>query len=60
MSSVDSASDTRVVNNVIRHEYRVLTDVEKAQMKHIKDVGLEFFLLLRRHWQQPGIISGEN
>ena len=39
---VDSASDARTVNNVMRHEYRVLSDAEKAQMKRIKDLGLEF------------------
>ena len=39
---VDSASDERVVNNVVRHEYRVLTDAEKDQMKEIKDIGLAF------------------
>jgi hypothetical protein len=37
---VDSASDERVVNNVMRHAYRVLSDSEKAQMQKIKDVGL--------------------
>ena len=40
---VDSTSDERVVNNVMRHEYRVLSDGEKLQMKEIKDRGLEFF-----------------
>ncbi len=39
---VDSASDERVVNNVMRHEYRVLSEVEKTQMKHVKDLGLTF------------------
>jgi hypothetical protein len=39
---VPSTSDQRVVNNVMRHEYRVLTEVEKAQMKQIKDLGLSF------------------
>jgi len=39
---VDSTSDERIVNNVVRHEYRVLTDLEKARMKEIKDMGLEF------------------
>lgn len=29
-------------NNVMRHEYRVLTDEEKLQMKEIKDKGLDF------------------
>lgn len=42
MSSVDSTSDARVVNNVMRHEYRVLSDAEKEQMKVIKDKGLDF------------------
>jgi hypothetical protein len=36
---VDSTSDARVVNNVVRHEYRVLTDTEKGQMLAIKDAG---------------------
>jgi len=39
---VDSTSDQRTVNNVMRHAYRVLTDEEKQQMKAIKDKGLEF------------------
>jgi hypothetical protein len=39
---VDSASDERTVNNVMRHEYRVLSDIEKAYMKEIKDIGLDF------------------
>lgn len=37
--SVDSTSDERTVNNVMRHEYRVLTDEEKFHMKKIKDYG---------------------
>lgn len=39
---VGSTSDERVVNNVMRHNYRVLTDTEKAQMQRLKDLGLEF------------------
>lgn len=39
---VDSISDDRVVNNVMRHEYRVLSDSEKMQMQDIKDLGLDF------------------
>ena len=39
---IDSTSDDRTVNNVMRHQYKVLTDVEKEQMKHLKDLGLEF------------------
>jgi len=44
--SVDSTGDERVVNNVMRHEYRVLTDSEKAAMKEIKDLGLAFHNLI--------------
>lgn len=39
---VESTSDARTVNNVMRHEYRVLSDAEKAQMQAIKDQGLAF------------------
>lgn len=41
--TVDSTSDARTVNNVMRHAYRVLSDAEKADMQRIKDMGLEFF-----------------
>lgn len=40
--TVNSTSDNRTVNNVMRHEYRVLTDAEKEQMKTLKDKGLDF------------------
>lgn len=40
--SFDSASDQRVVNNTMRHQFRVLTDAEKATMLKIKDMGLAF------------------
>lgn len=40
MDKVDSSSDERTVNNVMRHEYRVLTDEEKKSMTIIKDQGL--------------------
>lgn len=43
--SMDSTSDERTANNVVRHEYRVLTDKEKAQMKSAKDFGLVFIQL---------------
>jgi hypothetical protein len=46
MSTVDSASDDRTVNNVMRHQYRVLSDAEKAQMQAIKDKGLELHDLI--------------
>jgi len=37
---MDSTSDERVTNNVMRHEYKVLSEQEKSDMKHIKDAGL--------------------
>lgn len=40
--TVSSASDKRTVNNLMRHQYRVLTDQEKEQMQTIKDKGLKF------------------
>lgn len=43
---VNSASDERTVNNVLRHEYRVLTPEEKANMKLVKDAGLDFLTIL--------------
>lgn len=39
----DSTSDERTTNNVMRHEYRTLTEEEKRHMKGIKDMGLEFY-----------------
>ena len=29
-------------NNVMRHEYRALTDPEKRQMQYFEDLGLQF------------------
>ena len=40
MSYVGSDTGERTVNNVARHEYRVLTEGEKLSMMHIKDMGL--------------------
>jgi hypothetical protein len=42
MTTVDSTSDERTVNNTMRHAYRVLSDAEKANMTAIKDMGLTF------------------
>ncbi len=47
MTTVDSANDERTVNNVMRHQYKVLSDKEKEQMLLIKDKGLEFLELLQ-------------
>ena len=42
MTSVESTSDDRTVNNTMRHQYRVLSDAEKANMAKIKDMGRDF------------------
>lgn len=42
MTTVDSTSDERTVNNTMRHAYRVLSDAEKANMASIKDMGITF------------------
>ena len=39
---MESSSDQRVENNVMRHEYRVLSEEEKIMMRTIKDKGLAF------------------
>jgi hypothetical protein len=46
MTTVDSTSDARTINNTMRHAYRVLSDAEKANMAAIKDKGLEFHALI--------------
>lgn len=44
--TVQSTSDQRSVNNTMRHQYRVLTDVEKANIQAIKDEGMRFHELV--------------
>ncbi len=44
--TVDSASDARTVNNTMRHQYRILSDEEKARMTAIKDKGAELLALI--------------
>lgn len=44
--SIESTSDARVKNNVMRHNYRTLSDEEKEIMKTIKDKGLDFLTYL--------------
>jgi hypothetical protein len=39
--TVHSISDARTSNNVMRHEYRILSDAEKTAMLKVKDLGLE-------------------
>ena len=46
MTDFNSTSDERISNNVMRHEYRRLSDQEKVQMKSIKDAGLDFHNLI--------------
>lgn len=46
MTMVDSTSNERVVNNIMRHNYRILEGNEKEQMGDIKDAGLAFVKLL--------------
>lgn len=43
---IDSTSDERTTNNVMRHQYRVLSDAEKAQIQAVKDKGLELYELI--------------
>lgn len=43
---IESASHERIVNNAVRHTYRVLSDTEKASMVAIKDKGAEFLNLI--------------
>jgi hypothetical protein len=43
---VASESDERTVNNTMRHQYRVLTDAEKAIMVRIKDEGGLFLAMI--------------
>ncbi len=43
MSQIDSTSDDRVINNTMRHQYKVLMTDEKAHMLAVKDMGLAFY-----------------
>lgn len=44
--TIASTSDQRVVNNVMRHNYKVLDQQGKDQMQAVKDKGFEFIRLL--------------
>lgn len=44
----DSQSDDRTKNNTMRHQYRMLSEEEKAQMLAIKDKGQEFLDLIEK------------
>lgn len=56
---VDSTSDDRTMNNLMRHGYRVLSEDEKQQMQHVKDLGLEFVRLLHHIGGTSDVISGK-
>ena len=43
---MNSTDDSRIDNNVMRHEYRTLSDKEKEQMQQIKDEGLLLWNML--------------
>lgn len=43
---ISSEKDERITNNIMRHQYRVLNDAEKAQMMQVKDLGLLFDKLI--------------
>ena len=42
----ESTSNERVSNNVMRHQYRQLSEAEKEQMQVVKDKGLDFLLYI--------------
>lgn len=50
---MQSTDDKRTINNVMRHEYKVLNDQEKSHMQAVKDKGLEFFQLLQSIGSEP-------
>ena len=41
-TTVESHKDGRIVNNAVRHTYRVLSEAEKQQMVQLKDIGAAF------------------
>lgn len=49
LGMVDSAGDDRTANNDVRHQYRVLSDEEKAGMVAIKDAGAALIAAIRAH-----------
>lgn len=47
--AVNSASDERTANNAVRHQYRVLSDDEKAAMIAVKDAGAAMLDAITQH-----------
>jgi len=58
--TVASQSDDRTRNNAVRHQYRVLSDEEKAQMLAVKDKGAEFLALIDSLRSQPEPVDEED
>lgn len=50
---MDSTSNERTTNNLMRHQYRVLTDAEKDLMIRVKDAGLALVQLLHEAGGTP-------
>ena len=50
---VESTGDDRTKNNAVRHQYRVLSDAEKAMMQEIKDRGAELIEAICQIEQHP-------
>lgn len=46
MDEFDSTSDERATKNVMRHQYRPLSEEEKEMMAAVKDRGLDLFELI--------------
>lgn len=40
--TIKSTDNNRTINNVMRHNYRVLSEVEKQHMSDLKDMGMAF------------------
>lgn len=49
---VDAAKDERIVNNTLRHQYKILNNEEKAAMLAIKDLGLNFLTAIDKCGQK--------
>jgi hypothetical protein len=52
-AAIASESDDRTANNGVRHQYRTLSDEEKASMVAVKDAGAALLAALELHCK-PG------
>lgn len=57
---VDSTGDARTANNAVRHQYRVLSDDERAQMQKIKDLGAALVEAIYEIGHGPGVAVAED